>query len=95
MIKINFKSAELTEKFKNWWSSSFRGNIPIYHPADLQRFAELIICSKDKQDELNLEILHNFLLKQIKDNKIKNDSDSISRTIELYEFCIDHLLPSI
>ena len=62
---------EVSEKFNQWWIVSNKGNIPILHPLDLDRFAELVKASSDKQDVFNATMLHDFLYEQLNKGNIK------------------------
>lgn len=84
-----FKNEEITKKFNEWWYLSLKGNVPIYHPNDLDRFAELVKLTFDKQEIFNSSILRQFLYNQIESGNLnKNQKDEIEKTIELYEFGI-------
>lgn len=89
---ITLKSKQLSEKFEMWWHMSRKGNLPIYHPADLDRFAELVKESVDKQDELNATVLYEFLRQQLDEGKLKKgEEDKIDTVIALYEFGVNNL----
>lgn len=84
---------EIFEKFKQWWIVSFKGNIPIFHPLDLDRFAELIKVSYDKQDIFNVTMLHDFLYEQInKGNIKKSEEPNIHDVLSLYDFSVNNLV---
>ncbi len=87
MEYINIKNEKVSKKFNEWWAASFKGNVPVYHPADLDRFAELVKLTYDKQDVFNVSHLHDFLYEQLeKGNLKKNQEDDIDLAIALYEF---------
>ena len=54
MEYINIKNEEVSRKFNEWWTASFKGNVPVYHQADLDRFAELVKLTYNKQDVFNV-----------------------------------------
>lgn len=82
-----FENEEITKKFNEWWRMSFKGNVPINHINDLNRFIELIKATFDKQDVFNSSVLRQFLYNQIENGNLnKNQKDEIEKTIELYEF---------
>jgi hypothetical protein len=50
------ENKEISEKFNNWWVASNKGNIPITHPLDLDKFAELVKVSFDKQEVFGVKM---------------------------------------
>lgn len=83
---------EISEKFNQWWTVSFKGNVPILHPLDLDRFAELIKVSHNKQGIFNSSVLHDFLYEQQeKGNLKKNQTNLINYAVNLYEFSVNNL----
>ena len=77
-IKIN--NEEIAEKFNEWWAASFNGNVPVYHQSDLDRFAELVKLTYNKQDIFNVSLLHDFLYEQLE----KGNLNKISRNAKQY-----------
>ncbi len=93
MEYLYIKDKEVSEKFKQWWIVSRKGNIPIFHPLDLDRFAELVKISFDKQDVFNVTMLHDFLYEQLnKGNIKKSEEPHISYVLSLYEFSVNNLV---
>ena len=89
-IKIN--NEEVAKKFNEWWATSFKGNVPVYHQADLDRFAELVKLTCDKQDVFNASHLHDFLYEQLEKGNLKKiQKDDIDLAIALYEFGVNHM----
>lgn len=89
-IKIN--NEEVAEKFNEWWAASFKGNVPVYHPLDLDRFAELVKLTYNKRDIFNVSLLHDFLYEQLeKGNLKKNQEMEIELAIALYEFGVNNM----
>ena len=92
MEYINIKNEKVSKKFNEWWTASFEGNVPVYHQSDLDRFAELIKLTYDKQDVFNVSHLHDFLYEQLeKGNLKKNQEDDIDLAIALYEFGVNNM----
>lgn len=92
MEYINIKNEEVSKKFNEWWAASFKGNVPVYHQADLDRFAELVKLTYDKQDVFNASKLDDFLHEQLeKGNLKKNQEEAIDLAIVLYEFGVDNM----
>ena len=86
------EKTEITENLKEWWSSSFKGNVPIYHPSDLDRFAKFVKLTYDKQNIFNSSDLYEFLHGQLENGKLKKDQKSeIDLAIALYEFGVNNL----
>lgn len=89
-IKIN--NEEVAEKFNEWWAASFKGNVPVYHSLDLDRFAELVKLTYNKQDIFNVSLLHDFLHEQLeKGNLKKNQEMEIDLAIALYAFGVNNM----
>ena len=92
MKYFKFNDEQVSQKFNEWWSFSFAGNVPIYHPADLDRFAELVKSTYNKQDIFNVSHLHDFLFEQMElGNLKKNQEEAINLAIALYEFGINNM----
>lgn len=92
MEYIDIKNKEVSKKFNEWWTASFKGNVPVYHQADLDRLAELVKLTYDKQDVFNASNLHNFLYEQLeKGNLKKNQEEAIDLAIALYEFGVNNM----
>lgn len=92
MRYIDIKNEEVLKKFNEWWIMSFRGNVPVYHQADLDRFAELVKLTYDKQDVFNASILRNFLYEQLEKGDLnKNQEEAIELAIALYEFGVNNM----
>ena len=92
MEYIDIKNEEVAKKFNEWWGASFNGNVPVYHPADLDSFAELVKLTYDKQDVFNASKLHDFLYEQLeKGNLKKNQEEEIDLAIALYEFGVNNM----
>ena len=90
---MTIKNKEVFDTFNQWWMLSFKGNIPIFDSNDLDRFAELIKISCDKQDVFNAYMLRDFLYEQLKEGNIKKSEEQyIDYTISLYEFSVNHLV---
>ena len=86
------ENKEISEKFNNWWVASNKGNIPITHPLDLDKFAELVKVSFDKQEVFGVKMLHDFLYEQLnKDNIKKSEEPHINDVLSLYEFSVNNL----
>jgi len=89
-IKIN--DEQVSQKFNEWWSASFKGNVPVYHQADLDRFAELVKLTHNKQNIFNVSRLHDFLYEQMEiGNLKKNQEEAIDLAIALYEFGVNNM----
>lgn len=89
-IKIN--NEEVAKKFNEWWAASFKGNVPVYHQLDLDRFAELVKLTYNKQDIFNASLLHDFLYEQLeKGNLKKNQEMEIDLAIALYAFGVNNM----
>lgn len=90
---LKLDNEEISKKFNEWWAFANKGNVPIIHPSDLDRFAELIKLTYNKQDIFNISLLHDFLYSQLeKGNLKKNQENEIILAIDLYSFSINHLL---
>ena len=90
---LEFKNEELSKKFREWWLMSRLGNLPINHPADLGRFAELVKLSVGKQDELNSDALYNFLHEQLdKGNLKKGQEEEINIAVAMFDFGVNYLV---
>ena len=83
---------QVSQKFNEWWAASFNGNVPISHPSDLDRFAELVKLTYNKRDIFNVSLLRNFLYEQLeKGNLKKNQQKEIDSAIALYEFGVNNM----
>lgn len=88
--KIN--NEEISSKLNEWWKASLKGNVPVYHPLDLDRFAELVKLTYDKQDIFNVTHLRDFLYEELKKGNLnKNQEKEINLAIALYEFGVNNL----
>ena len=92
MEYINIKNEQVLQKFNEWWSASFEGNIPVHHQVDLNRFAELVKLTYDKQDVFNSSVLYKFLCEQLESGNLKKDQGKeIDIATALYEFGVNNL----
>lgn len=83
---------QVSQKFNEWWSTSFMGNVPIYNQADLDRFAELVKVTYNKKDIFNVTHLHEFLFEQMEIGNLKrNQEEAIDLAIALYEFGVNNM----
>ena len=93
MEYIKIDDEQVSQKFKEWWSESFEGNVPVYNQADLDRFAELVKSTYNKQEIFNLSHLQDFLFEQIENGNLnRNQEEAIDRAIALFEFGANNML---
>ena len=92
MEYLKICNEEISSKFNEWWSESNKGNVPVYHQEDLNRFAELVKLTYDKQDVFNTSVLHKFLCEQLESGNLKKDQGKeIDIATALYEFGVNNL----
>lgn len=92
MKYFKFDDEQVSQKFNEWWAASFNGNVPIYYPSDLDRFAELVKLTYNKQDIFNVSHLHDFLFEQMEIGNLKrNQEEAIDLAIALYEFGVNNM----
>lgn len=83
---------EIADALNAWWAASFKGNVPIHHPLDLNRLAELVKLTYDKQDVFNSDVLGEFLHEQLDNGRLKKDQgDEIDKAIAMYDFGVNYL----
>lgn len=92
MEYFKFDDEQVSQKFNEWWSFSFEGYVPIYYQADLDRFAELVKSTYNKQDIFNVSYLQDFLFEQMENGNLKkNQEEAIDLAIALYEFGVNNM----